>query len=695
MEIMTVFLHFRTGFTVGSAIALLLSPLAQLAVLAQATPSPQLAALPRNPDEIVECDVLIVGGGLSGTAAAFKSLKLGHTVCLTELTDWVGGQISSQGTTALDESRKQRETLFYAHGYTEIRDRVQEKYGELNPGECWVSASCFLPEDAHSILFDMLEEAEAEGGGELKWFPNTVPKDLELNAEGNQIVSLVAIQHSPAPDAPPLNTEPLSQYIEDAYTYEDSARFDKAIIQFVPSTTNSAGPADWYVIEATETGELIAMADIPYRLGLDPVSYLNPSSPVTTNDPYCTQGFTYTFAMEEMEEPQTHDIPAFYSRYEPYFSYEKAHEGYTPRDYYDYVFTYRRLWSETPRRDETILGVPRPRPGDISMQNWTWGNDYRPGTSADNLIFSREQLEVTRQLEPGGWLGGLRTEALRDGEENALSFYYWLVTGTTDSQLGEGFKEPFPSSQLLTGYDSPMGTAHGLSKYPYIREARRIIGRPSYGYADGFEINEVDFTWIDFNDPFYLENLDPETFRALRQEVAGQLGAVNAIVNGTPAADIPQRQRARIFPDSIGIAQYAIDFHPCMLEHPPEEPGNIDRPGVRQAHGQAYPTQIPLRALIPQKIDNMLVTGKGLAMSTIAAAAYRVHSYEWSVGVGAAATVDFALRNGVLPYDLVDDLPKLDDRMYELRRELERSGNPTQFPNTSIFNEDWNEWRPW
>jgi hypothetical protein len=220
------------------------------------------------------------------------------------------------------------------------------------------------------------------------------------------------------------------------------------------------------------------------------------------------------------------------------------------------------------------------------------------------------------------------------------------------------------------------------------------VGRPSFGYSDGFEINEVDFTWIDFSDPFYRENLDPQTYERLRREVAGQ-GAIDAIVNQTPASDIPQRQRSRIYPDSIGIAQYAIDFHPCMLESPPEKPGNIERPGVRQAHGQAYPTQIPLRALIPQRVDNLLVTGKGLAFSTIAAAAYRVHSYEWSVGVGAAATADFALRKGVLPYDLVDDLPTLDPLMYELRRELEMSGNPTQFPNTSIFNEDWEEWRPW
>lgn len=674
--------------SMGVAIALVSPLISSITAHAQT-----LSGATRTPDEIVECDVLIVGGGLSGTAAAYQSLKLGHTVCLTELTDWVGGQISSQGTTALDESRRQRQLLFYSEGYRELRDRVMERYGELNPGRCWVSASCFMPHDAHAILFDMLEDAADEGDGELKWFPSTVPKDLELSPDGRQITSVIGIQHSPAQGAPPLNTNPLSATIQDAYRYEDSARFDKTIVQFVPPANVPAGPADWYVIEATETGELIAMSGVPYRLGLDPKSYLNPSSPVDTNDPYCTQGFTYTFAMEKTESPQSQTIPSYYLEYEPYFSWEQTRD-YNAQDYYDYVFTYRRLYAANPDRAERIAGVPRPSPGDISMQNWTWGNDYRPGNATDNLIYTAEQLAETGQLEPGGWMGGLRQETLERGEENALSFYYWFLIGITDSQLNDSLKEPTLNSRLLKGYESPMGTAHGLSKFPYIREGRRIIGRPSLGYEDGFEINEVDFTWIDFSDPFYQNALDPATYEALRIEVAGQR-AIDAVINETPASEIPQRRRARIYPDSIGIAQYAIDFHPCMLESPPEKPGNIERPGVRQAHGQAYPTQIPLRALIPQGIDNLLVTGKGLAMSTIAAAAYRVHSYEWSVGVGAATTVDFALSKGIMPYDLVDNLPTLDPLMYQLRQEIEASGNPTQFPETSIFNEDWDNWRPW
>ncbi|NEP18943.1 MAG: FAD-dependent oxidoreductase [Leptolyngbya sp. SIO4C1] len=662
------------------------------ACLAASLPIRAIAAPPRTPDETVECEVLIIGGGLAGTAAAYESLASGRTVCMTELTDWVGGQLSSQGTTALDEAKRQRELLYYAKGYKELRDRVERKYGRQNPGDCWVSASCFLPEDAHEILSDMLRDAERRGDGELKWFPATVVKEIDLSADGRLIDSVTSIQHAPAPGMPPLNTERLSAVFEDIYRYEDSERFTKRIIRFVPQQTAEAtGPADWYVVEATETGEVIAIAGVPYRLGLDARSYLNPSSPVVESDPYCTQGFTYTFAMERTEEPQSQTMPVYYPQYEPYFSYERQRDNI---DYLDFVFTYRRLWAPKPRPEAKAFGVSAVRPGDISMQNWTWGNDYRPGTALDNLIYSADQLAATGQLEPGGWLGGLRPDTLRRGEENAYSYYYWLVAGITDSQLGYGVKRPNPSHRFLSGFDAPMDTAHGLSKFPYIREGRRIIGRPAYGYAQGFAINEIDISRVDYTDDYYESALSPSSYRTLRYALAG-LETPGAIAQRAQPAEVPIRTRAAIFPDSVGIAQYAIDFHPCMTLSPPEAPGNTEREGVRRAHGQAYPGQIPLRAMIPQRIDNLLVAGKSIATSTIAAAAYRVHSFEWSVGTAAGATIDFALDKGVLPYELVDELPTEEPLLQELQTRLNRSGSPTAFPNTSIFNQDWADWRVW
>ena len=98
-----------------------------------------IAAPPRTPDQTVECEILVVGGGLSGVATAYEGLLAGRTVCLTEITDWVGGQISAQGTSALDERPTQRTKLIYSRGYLDLRNRIERKYGELNPGDCWVS----------------------------------------------------------------------------------------------------------------------------------------------------------------------------------------------------------------------------------------------------------------------------------------------------------------------------------------------------------------------------------------------------------------------------------------------------------------------------------------------------------------------------------------------------------------------------
>ncbi|WP_081693628.1 FAD-dependent oxidoreductase [Planktothrix agardhii] len=649
-------------------------------------PSLSLAlATPPRIDQKVECDLLVVGGGLAGSAAAYEGLLAGKTVCLTEITDWVGGQISAQGTSALDERPTQRSLLFYPRGYLELRAEIEKKYGMLNPGACWVSEACFMPEAGHEILLKMFKKAEKKGKGKLQWFPNTVIKDMAI--VDNQITEAIAIQHISAPGQPPLNTKPLSTIIDDAYEYENSPKLDKTIIRFIPRQKANQG-ADWYIIEATETGEIIGLTNIPHQLGIDPRSPQEPTASSITKDPYCTQGFTYTFAMEATKNPQIHEKPPFYEQYAPYYSYELSRLAD-----FNLVYTYRRIHSMNPKEKRSANPREWPiYPGDITMQNWTWGNDYRPGTSADNLILSPAQLSETGQLEPGGWKGGLRTETLRKGEENAQGFFYWLVAGTTDSQLGEGVKQKYPNYRYLSGLNSPMGTVHGLSKYPYIREGRRIIGRPSYGQKDGFRVSEIDISRNNFRQNWYPENLTPETYRLLWLELGG-LNSLPAFSGQKTIAEIKARSRSTIYPDTVGIGHYAIDFHPCLTLSPPETPGNTEREGERRGQGQAYPFQIPLRAMIPQKIDNLLVAGKSIATSHIAAAAYRVHSFEWSVGAAAGTTAAFSLKTEIFPYQLVDDLPYREPILEELQRLLESNNNPILFPETSIFNQSWEDWK--
>ncbi|MGK7889135.1 MAG: FAD-dependent oxidoreductase, partial [Leptolyngbyaceae cyanobacterium] len=230
--------------------------------------------------------------------------------------------------------------------------------------------------------------------------------------------------------------------------------------------------------------------------------------------------------------------------------------------------------------------------------------------------------------------------------------------------------------------------------YPYIREGRRIIGRPFPSHPDGFMVHEIDISRQDYRTDFYRENLSPQTLRTLWNAIAG-LESLNAIITQQPIEEIPRRTRSTIFPDSVGIAQYAIDVHPCMERSPSEKPGNIERPGTRQGQGQTYPGQIPLRAMIPQQIDNMLVASKSIATSHIAAAAYRVHSFEWSVGAAAGTTINFALEQDITPFELVDDVPRIEPQLIQLQRRLIDNGNPIEFPDTSIFNLDWEDWKVW
>lgn len=626
----------------------------------------------RSMTQTVNCDVMVVGGGTSGVAASYEALKAGRSVCLTEITDWVGGQVSSQGTSALDEKTTQRSIGLFSRGYGEFRQRILMQNAGKNPGSCWVSAVCFMPKEGHEILMAMLREAEKAGNGKLYFFPNTVAKSIGIN--NTEIRSIRAIQHRPVLNAPQLNTYPLSQTLADSYNEQDSTLFQKQIIQFGPPASGK-----WIVIEATETGEVVALTDVPYRLGIDARSYRNPSSSSDIDNPYCLQGLTYPFAMEATQDAQPARPPDFYSRYAQSYSLNSEYYANTP----ELVFSYRRIKSAPGEGFRSIA------PGDISMQNWNWGNDYAPGTSTDNYILSRKQLMESRQLELGGWLGGLRLSALQGGEEQAIGFFHWLQSGTTDAKKLP--RKPIPNIRYLTGIDSPMGTLHGLSKYPYLRESRRIIGRPAYGYEDGFMIDEVTVSRQDFSSSYY-QKLDAKTFRNLAISIAG-LNTIDVITDRIAPKDVKTLGRSHFYPDSVGMGHYPLDFHPCMIDSPPEKPGNQERLGERQGAYETFPFQIPLRSMIPQKIDNLLVTGKSLAMSHIVASAYRVQAIEWSTGAAAGTASAFVLEMGIMPFQLIDNLPSQNANLEKLQQRLNRNSNPTAFPNTSILNTNWQQWK--
>ena len=79
----------------------------------------------------MSADIVIVGGGLGGCAAALAALRNGLTVVLTEETDWIGGQLTSQAVPP-DEHQ-----WIESHGctasYRSLRNGIRDYYRRHYP----------------------------------------------------------------------------------------------------------------------------------------------------------------------------------------------------------------------------------------------------------------------------------------------------------------------------------------------------------------------------------------------------------------------------------------------------------------------------------------------------------------------------------------------------------------------------------
>src|SRR2546421_2116318 len=101
------------------------------------------------------CEIVIAGGGTGGVAAALAAARSGRGVVLLEETDWIGGQMTSQGVSALDE-HEYIESFGGTRSYYELRNAIRAHYGQLNPGNCWVTRLAFEPRVALRVIEAML-----------------------------------------------------------------------------------------------------------------------------------------------------------------------------------------------------------------------------------------------------------------------------------------------------------------------------------------------------------------------------------------------------------------------------------------------------------------------------------------------------------------------------------------------------------
>ncbi len=118
----------------------------------------------------------------------------------------------------------------------------------------------------------------------------------------------------------------------------------------------------------------------------------------------------------------------------------------------------------------------------------------------------------------------------------------------------------------------------------------------------------------------------------------------------------PGAQGAEPFHDSVGIGAYRIDLHPSTR-------------GRNTVDIDAFPFQIPLGALLPVRIDNLLPACKNLGTTRITSGAYRVHQVEWSIGEASGALAAFALARDVPPRAVRADAGRLAEFQSVLRQQ--------------------------
>jgi hypothetical protein len=494
---------------------------------------PPVAASPER------CEILIAGGGTGGVAAALAAARSGRRVVLLEETDWLGGQLTAQGVSALDE-HEHIEFFGGTRSYYELRNALRRHYGEANPGHCWVTRLAFEPRIAVDVIEAML--APHLQSGRLSIHRRT--KTVGVTTDGDRITELLAMGL-------------------------DDGRF----MRWRPDL----------VIDATELGDLLPLSGAEHIIGAESIAQSGePQAQPVEPKAHCVQSFTYTFACERRPAGERHVIPKpekyqHYRNAQPYSLRIEVHageiygetSGWLQYSLYDTLpgtkgglWTYRRLVEKA----------------NLTMFNWP-GNDYR-----DRSILDCSPIDAA--------------QALQDAKGVSLGFLYWLQT-----------EEGAPELRLRPDV---MGTTDGLSKHPYIREARRIKAKKTI----------------------------------VEQEVS---------------ARYQEGRYAVQFADSVGVGWYPIDIHRAG----PDDVG---------ASCRTKPFEIPLGALLPVRMANLIAGAKNIGTTHITNGCYRLHPVEWNIGEAAGALAAFALAHRITPAAVRET------HLARFQAELREQGVPLSWP---------------
>ena len=199
------------------------------------------------------------------------------------------------------------------------------------------------------------------------------------------------------------------------------------------------------------------------------------------------------------------------------------------------------------------------------------------------------------------WLGNLIGVCADDARRHvarakqlSLSLLYWMQTEMPNASGGTGWKGLRLRPDLV-------GTDDGLAKHPYVRESRRI---------------QSEFTVLEKH-----VGTDARRLAVGREDVT-----------------------AERFDDSVGVGSYRIDLHPSTG-------------GDNYIDVSSLPFQIPLGALIPKRMENVLPACKNLGVTHITNGSYRLHPVEWGIGEAAGALAAYCIEGNLTPRE-VRNTPK-------------------------------------
>lgn len=109
---------------------------------------------------LYDYQVIVIGGGEAGVAAAIQARRLGLETALIEESDYIGGMMTAAGVTSMDGNF----AGFHRTGmYKEFTDKINAYYESIKrkTGVCYWSDQtiCFEPKVGENILRKMLDDA--------------------------------------------------------------------------------------------------------------------------------------------------------------------------------------------------------------------------------------------------------------------------------------------------------------------------------------------------------------------------------------------------------------------------------------------------------------------------------------------------------------------------------------------------------